>query len=297
MPASHASRWLQLTMETVLDLWHGRFDAAEARLFTVAAPIVARAHEERARVADTLQQTWQGQVFWLRRERGQVLSQTDPEVFRQIEGHAFFAIWRVGLALAASDASDLPAAAAHVRALDEDYLGFAAFPPHGWTVAVAALLAETCLAMSPAVRHGAAEHGAAEHGAAGDPLGGLLPDIAGRLRVILSRYAGEFVLAGWPSVLLGPAERFSGLLAMATGEYEEALHLFDGVADKVAGAPPQAARLQANRARALLRLAQGRGGRAGPAAAARLLTEAGATADRLGMRALASEASELLSEC
>ena len=297
MPASHASRWLQLTMETVLDLWHGRFDAAEARLFTVAAPIVARAHEERARVADTLQQTWQGQVFWLRRERGQVLSQTDPEVFRQIEGHAFFAIWRVGLALAASDASDLPAAAAHVRALDEDYLGFDAFPPHGWTVAVAALLAETCLAMSPAVRHGAAEHGAAEHGAAGDPLGGLLPDIAGRLRVILSRYAGEFVLAGWPSVLLGPAERFSGLLAMATGEYEEALHLFDGVADKVAGAPPQAARLQANRARALLRLAQGRGGRAGPAAAARLLTEAGATADRLGMRALASEASELLSEC
>jgi hypothetical protein len=61
--------------------------------------------------------------------------------------------------------------------------------------------------------------------------------------------------------------------------------------------PPQAARLQANRARALLRLAQCRGGRAGPAAAARLLTEAGATADRLGMRALAGEASELLSEC
>jgi hypothetical protein len=302
MPASHASRWLQLTMETVLDLWHGRFDAAEARLSTVAAPIVARAHEERARVADTLQQTWQGQVFWLRRERGQLLSQTDPEVFRQIEGHAFFAIWRVGLALASSDASDLPAAAAHVRALDEDYRGFDAFPPHGWTVAVAALLAETCLAMSPAVRHGTgehgtAEHGTAEHGAAGDPLGGLLPDIAGRLRVILSRYAGEFVLAGWPSVLLGPAERFSGLLAMATGEYEEALHLFDMVADKVAGAPPQAARLQANQARALLRLAQLRGGRGGPAAAARLLTEAGATADRLGMRALASEASELLSEC
>jgi hypothetical protein len=98
-------------------------------------------------------------------------------------------------------------------------------------------------------------------------------------------------------VLLGPAERFSGLLAMATGEYEEALHLFDTVADKVAGAPPQAARLQANRARALLRLAQGRGGRAGLVAAARLLTEAGATADRLGMRALAGEASELLSEC
>jgi hypothetical protein len=287
MPGSHASRWLQLTMETVLDLWHGRFDAAEARLFTVAAPIVARAYEEQARVADTLQQTWQGQVFWLRRERGQLFSQTDPEVFRQVEGHAFFAIWRVGLALDSFDAGDLPAAAAHVRALDDEYQGFDAFPPHGWTVSVAALLAELCVAMSPAARPGAAD----------GPPGALLPDIAGRLRVILSRYDGEFVLAGWPSVLLGPAERFSGLLAMAMGEDEEALHLFDAVAARVAGAPPQAARLAVNRARALLRLARYRGGPAGPAAAARLLTEAGATADRLGMRALAREASGLLSEC
>ena len=39
-----------------------------------------------------------------------------------------------------------------MRALDEDYDGFAAFPPHGWTVSVAALLAEACLAMSPAGR-------------------------------------------------------------------------------------------------------------------------------------------------
>ena len=120
-PATHASQWLQLTMETVLDLWHGRFAAAEDRLLTVAAPIVARAHAEGARVADTLQQTWQGQVYWLRRERGERISETDPEVYRQIEGHAFFAIWRVGLALTSCDEGDLPAAAAHVRALDEEY--------------------------------------------------------------------------------------------------------------------------------------------------------------------------------
>jgi hypothetical protein len=307
MPATHASRWLQLTMETVLDLWQGRFAAAEDRLFTVAAPIVARAHAERARVADTLQQTWQGQVYWLRREQGRLVRSTDPEVFRQIEGHAFFAIWRVGLALASIEEDDLPAAAAHVRALDEDYGGFAAFPPHGWTVSVAALLAEACLAMSPAGRPGAAGpgtagtgtagHGATGHSAAAGPLGDLLPDIAGRLRVILARYAGEFVLAGWPSVLLGPAERFSGLLAMATGEYEEALRLFGAISERVAGAPPQAARLQVNQARALICLAQARDGRAGKAAAARLLTEAGATADRLGMHALAREAGELLAEC
>ncbi len=264
MPATQASRWLQLTMETVLDLWHGRFAAAEARLFTVAAPIVARAHAERARTADTLQQTWQGQVFWLRREQGRVLSRTDPEVFRQVEGHAFFAIWRVGLVLASLDEDDLPGAALHVRALDEGYHAFTAFPPHGWTVSVAALLAEACLAMSPAGRPAAGS--VAGHGTAKDPLGGLLPDIAGRLRVILARYAGEFVLAGWPSVLLGPAERFSGLLAMALGEHEEALHLFDAVADQVAGAPPQAARLRVNKARALIRLGGGGDGRGGPPA-------------------------------
>jgi hypothetical protein len=292
LPATGAAQWLQLTMETVLDLWHGRFAAAQARLFDVAAPIVARAHAERARAADTLQQTWQGQVYWLRREQGLLVRSTDPEVFRQIEGHAFFAIWRVGLALASTEEDDLPAAAAHVRALDEDYHGFAAFPPHGWTVPVAALLAEACLAMSPAGRPGPPGRGAAP-----DPLGGLLPDIAGRLRAILDRSAGEFALAGWPSVLLGPAERFSGLLAMATGEHEEALHLFDAVSGKVAGAPPQAARLRVNQARALIRLAQAGDGRAGLAAAARLLTEAGAAADLLGMRALAREASDLLAEC
>jgi hypothetical protein len=294
-PASHASQWLQLTIETVLDLWYGRFDAAEARLFTVAAPIVARAHEERARVADTLQQTWQGQVYWLRRERGQAIRSTDPEVLRQIEGHAFFAIWRVGLALTSVDENDLHAAAVHVRALDEGYQSFGAFPPHGWTVSVAALLAETCLAMSPAVRPAAATSGG-EPDDPGHPAPGPLPDVARRLREILARYAGEFVLAGWPSVLLGPAERFSGLLAMAAGEYEEALRLFDVAAAKVVGAPPQVARLQVNKARALIRLAQVSGRKADRAVAGHLLAEAGATADRLGMRALTAEASELLSE-
>jgi hypothetical protein len=288
MPSSHANRWLQLTMETLLDLWHGRFAAAESRLFTVAAPIVARAHADQEPVADTLQQTWQGQVFWLRRERGEVVRRTDPEVFRQIEGHAFFPIWRVGLALLGCDENDMATAAAHLRALDEEYHGFAAFPPQGWTVPVAGLLAETCLAMNLAGRRTGEDH-----------LNGLLPDIAGRLRVILARHAGEFVLGGWPSVLLGPAERFSGLLALAAGEYEEALHLFDSVMCAVAAAAPQAARLQVNKARALIGLAQAESGRAQPgrAAAARLLTEAGAAADRLGMRGLAGEASELLAEC
>jgi len=74
-------------------------------------------------------------------------------------------------------------------------------------------------------------------------------------------------------VLLGPAERYSGLLAMATGEHEEALHLFDAAADKVAGAAPQAARLQVSKARALINLGDrgGPGNAGGKAEAARLL--------------------------
>ena len=289
MPDSHASRWLQLTMETALDLWFGRFDAAEDRLFGVAAPLVAQAHAEQARVADTLQQTWQGQVLWLRRERGEILSHSDPEVYRQIEGHAYFPIWRVALALTSSDDGDLAGAAAHVRALDEEYHRFAAFPPHGWTVSVAAMLAETCWAMSPQGRRRSRE----------DPMGDMLPDIAVRLRAIIDRHAGEVVLAGWPSVPLGPAERFAGLLALAGEDFGEALRLFDAVAGKVAAAPPHAARLQLDRARALIgRLSAGRalGGRVGADrdAAVRLLDQAAATAGRLGMRALAEEAGQLL---
>jgi AAA ATPase domain/Bacterial transcriptional activator domain len=287
MPPSHANQWLQLTMETVLDLWHGRFAAAETRALEVAAPLVARAHAERELVADTLQQTWQAQVFWLRRERGEDLRETDPEVFRQIEGHAFFPIWRTGLALLSADAGDLTGAAAHVRALDAESHGFAAYPPHGWTVPVAALLAEVILLLSPAGPHGPRE----------DALGGLLPDIAGRLRALLDQHAGEFVLGGWPSVLLGPAERFSGLLALATGQPAEALDLFAAARGGIADAPPQAARLQVNRARALTARARASGGRAGLDEAAGLLTQAQATAGRLGMRGLAAEAGALLAGC
>jgi hypothetical protein len=82
---------------------------------------------------------------------------------------------------------------------------------------------------------------------------------------------------------------------MAAGEFEEALRLFDAASAAVAGAPPQAARLRADKARALIGLAQASGGRAAPAAA-RLLAEAGDAADRLGLRALAAQARELRAE-
>ena len=179
-----------------------------------------------------------------------------------------------------------------MRALDEDYDGFAAFPPHGWTVSVAALLAEACLAMSPAGRRSAA--GAARRKTRS---AGCSPTSPARLRAILARTRAS---SSWPAGRRCCSARPSaspGCSPWPRASFEEALHLFDAVSGKVAGAPPQAARLQVDKARALIRLAQAGGGRAGQAAAARLLTEAGSDADRLGMRALAGEAGELLAEC
>ena len=222
MPASHAFQWLQLTMETAArpvarPVRRRRSTGCSASPRRSSPGARGAAHA----VADTLQQTWQGQVYWLRRERGELLSRSDPEVYRQIEGHAFFPIWRAGLALVCCDEGDLTAAAAHVRALDEEYQRFAAFPPHGWTVSVAALLAETCLALSPA--------GSSPARRRTRSAGCSRSIIRAAARHTRPRTRAEFVLAGWPTVLLGPAERFSGLLALAAGDFEEALHLFDAV--------------------------------------------------------------------
>jgi hypothetical protein len=144
--------------------------------------------------------------------------------------------------------------------------------------------------MSPAGRRPAAS-----------PFGGQLPQIAGRLRDLLARHAGEFALGGWPSVLLGPVERFSGLLALTAGDHDEALALFETAGRAVAGVAPQACRVTVNTGCALIRRAQaapaGSTGRADRAEAARLLTEAGAVAGRLGLHGLAAEAARLLAEC
>ena len=105
------------------------------------------------------------------------------------------------------------------------------------------------------------------------------------------------MLAGWPSVLLGPAERFSGLLAMAAGEHEEALHLLDVAAAESSTRRRRPPACRSNKARACLRLAQRRGGQAGPAGGGPPAGRGGAAADRLGMRGLAAEAAGLLSEC
>jgi AAA ATPase domain/Bacterial transcriptional activator domain len=265
--------WLQGTMDTLLDMWDGDFDRAHQRLFGEAERAVGQALVEQARWADTFLQTRQGQVYWLMRERGLMRDLLDSPVADQIGRHGHFPIWRVAMILAFCDTGDLDRAARELQALARESDDFAAFPPHGWTTSAAALLAESCLALSPVGPDGPRPH----------PL-------AGRLRELLDQWPGEFVLAGWPTVLLGPVSRFSGLLATAVGDYAGAIRLFDEGLDVVGAARPQVARLRLDKARALIRL----GGAQAADEAASLLTQARDEAERLGMTLVAGQASRLL---
>ncbi|MFD0665253.1 hypothetical protein [Thermocatellispora tengchongensis] len=98
------------------------------------------------------------------------------------------------------------------------------------------------------------------------------------------------MLAGWPAVLMGPAARFTGTLALQAGEPDEALRLFGKSVKIVGAAPAQLARLRVDQARALLaRSAHGDGAEAGG-----LLRRALSSAENLGMARLAGEARALL---
>ena len=271
----HRATWLQGTMNTLLALWDGDFDRAHRRLFGEARQTVERAVAENARSAGTLLQTWQGQVYWLMRERGQMRDLLATPVAQQIEQYRHFPIWRVAMILAFCDTGDLDRAARELDALARESGDFATFPPHGWTLPAVALLAESCLALSPAGPHGPQPH-----------------RLTGRLRQLLDQWPGEFVLAGWPTVLLGPVDRFSGVLATAAGDYAEAIRLFDEALAAVGAARPQVARLQLDKARALVRS----GGTQARAESAELLAQAKKEAERLGMTPVADEAQQLLQQ-
>jgi tetratricopeptide (TPR) repeat protein len=270
----HHAHWIQSTLDTLLDLWHGRYEQAGQRLFGEAARALEQARGDRAGTADTLQQTWQGQVFWLLRERGQMDLLLESDAGTQIERHVHFPVWRAAMILACTDTGRFDEAADRLAALAHDTDDFASFPPHGWTPSVTALIAEALLALSQA-RSGP---------------GVLRPHpLTSRVRDILARYHGEFVLGGWPTVLAGPAIRYSGLLATAAGDYDEAIRLFDTALPQVGDARPQVLRLRLDKARALL-------GRGDGAAATALLTQVMNDADGLGMVIAVTEARRLLAK-
>lgn len=267
---SFQATWLQATMDTLFDLWEARFDRAGQRITGAAQRMINQARDEGSGSTDTLMQTQTGQMYWLLRERGEIHKLVQGQVGDEARSHSYFPIWPAAMILACCDLGQFDAATGMLDKLARDTRDFGTLPEHGWTPSVLALLAEACLELALA------------------PGSPRPHPLTGRLRALMRRHHGRFVLAGWPTVLLGPAERFSGLLATADGDYDAALDLFRTAADAVKDAYPQATRLRLDQGRALVL-------RDGPTpAAVEMLSKTRADAENLGMIHVANEAGRTL---
>ncbi|HZD02153.1 MAG TPA: AAA family ATPase [Actinomycetes bacterium] len=266
---------LQSTFDTLLDLWRGDFAAAERRLGGFFA-LVSELEESHALPADTLAQTWTGQIYWLYREQGRMGELAAMDVVERAQRRGYFPVWRAALALVSCETDRYDQAVEEIVELLNDFGALEAFPPHGWAVPALALLAEACDLL-----HSAAAEAAAQFDFR------LLTE---RLQSLLAPHLEELTLAGWPVALVGPVARSAGLVALASGDPGGALDLFDGAARLAGSARPQRARLSFDQARAWLRL----GATDARSRAESLLRRSLREAESLGMARLAAQAEELL---
>ncbi len=279
---AHAARrrsalttWQQSTLDTLLDLWRGRFKEAADWIFGESRTIIERLEADLAVPADTLRQTRLGQAYWLLREQGRMAELFDSGMADGVERHGYFPVWRAGLILALCETARYDRALDHLAAFAQDTRGFTVLPPHGWSVPTTALLAEAYAALEKAGAYAPQPHPA-----------------TGQLLKLLTAHASELVLAGWPTVLLGPAARAGGLLALTRNDPAQALHHFWHATRLARSSPPHMARLRLDEARAQLRT----GTPGGRRAAVGLLTTARRSAADLGMAGVARECGELLAE-
>ncbi|MEU9347431.1 helix-turn-helix transcriptional regulator [Streptomyces sp. NPDC048278] len=289
--ARHRSRlahWQQGTLDALMSLWRGEFAAAEGWILGDAGKVAAAMESGLAMPADTLSQTVLGQEFWLRYEQGRLAELFTSPRMAGVQRRGYFPVWRAGLALALCETGLHEQAADQLRAFAADADGFTRFPPSGWALPTAATLALVCAAL--------AEHAdgtdrtrstrSADNTGRRAELSAYVPP----LRAILDAHGDELVLAGWPTVLLGPAARFSALLALVAGEPETALGHLARAVRPAQRYPAQMARLRLDEARARLRT-RSPGARA---AAQTLARTALGTAEELGMAALARDCRALL---
>jgi DNA-binding SARP family transcriptional activator len=235
----------------------GEFDAAE-RLAEETLAIGQRGHAENA------VHVYAQAMFNIRREQGR-LAEVEDAVRRFIAMYPAVPAWRCTLALLHVELGREAAAREELDAIAAQ--GFDRLPcDANWLIAIT-LLAEVC---------------------------GRLGDVAraGELYPLLEPYAGRNVVVGRAATCNGSASRLLGILAAVRGDWERGeRHFADALAMHAAmGARPWTARTQV--AWAELRLA--RGARGDAAAARLLLAEAVATADTLGMVALAAHARGLV---
>ncbi|MFB9317307.1 AAA family ATPase [Cryptosporangium minutisporangium] len=267
--------WQLGVLETLLDLWRGRFDAAEARILGESLRTVQELESSQTLPVSTLRQTWMGQAYWLRYEQGRMEELFALGLADQMDQHGFFPIWQAALVLAHAETDRHDRAADLLAAMVAETQDLAALPPHGWATPTLGILAEACARL-----------------AEGPAAGPELTAIGARLYALLTRHLDEVLLAGWPTVLIGPAARFAGALSLVAGEPDEALDQLGVATRLVSAAAPQLARVRLDRARAYL-LRDGPGDRDDAAA---LLRKVLVSADNLGMANVSARARSLLGQ-
>jgi DNA-binding SARP family transcriptional activator/tetratricopeptide (TPR) repeat protein len=234
----------------------GRFDEAE-RLAEETLAIGQHGQAENAL------NSYAQAMFNIRREQGR-LAEVEPAVRGFIERYPMLVAWRAGLALLLVELGRADEARSEFETLAAG--GFADLPRDAnWLIAVT-LLAEVC-------------------GALGDG------ERAEALYELLHPYAGRNVVVGRAATCNGAASRLLGILAAAMRSWELAEgHFISALAmHERMGARPWVARTQLAYADMLLT----RRRRGDKARARELLANAVATADGLGMRAVAGRARDL----
>jgi DNA-binding SARP family transcriptional activator len=250
-----AQAWLAGLLKTILALLEGRLAEAEQLI------IETRSLGERVQPWDAT--VYGGlQLYILRREQERV-NEVEELVRNAASNNPTYPIWRCVLTNMLGELGATAEARVELDALAADSFGRLPFDEE-WVVSLC-LLAETAASL-------------------GDN------DSAATLSELLLPYA-ERVAISYPEISLGPVSRFLGLLASATGRWDDAVRHFRAALQLSSriGARPSLARTQEDYARMLLE----RGQPGDVARACELIDEALAAYRELGMDSRAATVSGL----